>query len=108
MTATLLRRDGTAQRRTVTVRFPDGASVAETPGLPPGIYDVTSAGGVSLLAVNASRELVPRRSGTVSGAVGGEPAIGEAPGLRDRGWVFVLAVLLLCAEWLLRRRAGLR
>jgi hypothetical protein len=29
-------------------------------------------------------------------------------GLRSRGWPFVVAVLLLCGEWLLRRRAGWR
>ena len=106
--AVLVRRDGTAQRRTVTVRFADGASVAETSALPAGIYDVTTAGGTSVLAVNQSREWLPRRASVQSGAVGGEPALGEAPALRDRAWLYALVVLMLCAEWLLRRRVGLR
>ena len=76
--------------------------------LAPGLYDMTTTGGTALLAVNQSRELVPRRTAVRSGAVGGEPAVGEAPALRDRTWVYVLVVVLLCAEWLLRRRVGLR
>ena len=107
-TVVLVRRDGTAQRRTVAVRFADGASVAETSALPVGIYDVMTAGGTSLLAVNQSREWVPRRGTMRSGAVGGEPAVGEAPVLREQAWIYLLVVLLLCAEWLLRRRVGLR
>jgi len=107
-TVVLVRRDGTAQRRTVAVRFADGASVAETSALPVGIYDVMTAGGTSLLAVNQSREWVPRRGTVKSGAVGGEPAVGEAPVLREQAWIYLLVVLLLCAEWLLRRRVGLR
>jgi len=107
-TVVLVRRDGTAQRRTVAVRFADGASVAETSALPVGIYDVITAGGTSLLAVNQSREWVPRRGTVRSGAVGGEPAVGEAPVLREQAWIYFLVVLLLCAEWLLRRRVGLR
>ena len=107
-TAVLVRKDATAQRRTVTVRFAAGASEAETPPLPVGIYEVTTAGGTSLLAVNQSRELIPRRPTVVSGAVGGKPAAGEAPALRDKRWVYGIVILLLCAEWLLRRRFGLR
>ncbi|CAN5595216.1 hypothetical protein BH09GEM1_BH09GEM1_24540 [soil metagenome] len=107
-TAVLVRKDATAQRRTVTIRFASGANEAETSPLPVGIYEVTTDGGTSLIAVNQSRELVPRRPTVVSGAVGGEPAVGEAPALRDKRWVYALVVLLLCAEWLLRRRGGLR
>ncbi len=107
-TAVLIRRDGTAQRRTVTVRFADGANSAETWSLPPGLYDVTTAGGSALLAVNQSRELVPQRPTVQSGAVGGESAVGEAPALRDWKWMYAVAILLLCVEWLMRRRVGLR
>jgi hypothetical protein len=108
VTVSLVRKDATAQERTLTLRFPDGASVAETAPLPTGIYDVTTTGGSSLLAVNQSREWVPGRVTVKSGAVGGEPAVGEAPVLREQAWIYVLAVLLLCAEWLLRRKVGLR
>jgi len=107
-TAVLVRKDATAQRRTVTVRFLPGANEAETSPLPVGIYEVTTDGGTSLIAVNQSRELIPRRVSVSSGAVGGETAAGEPPALRDKGWVYLLAVLVFCAEWLLRRRAGLR
>ena len=107
-TAVLVRKDATAQRRTVTVHFVTGANEAETSPLPVGIYEITTNGGTSLIAVNQSREMLPRRPTVGSGAVGGEPAVGEAPLLRDARWVYVLVVLLLCAEWLLRRRSGLR
>jgi hypothetical protein len=106
--AVLVRKDATAQRRTVTVRFASGANDAETSPLPVGIYEVTADGGTSLIAVNQSREMLPRRPTVTSGAVGGEPATGEAPLLRDTRWAYVFVVLLLCAEWLLRRRSGLR
>ena len=108
VTVVIVRKDATAQRRTVSVRFADGASSAETAPLPVGIYEVTTTGGSSLLAVNQSREMLPRRPTVMSGAVGGEPAVGEAPLLRERAWIYALVVLLLCTEWLLRRRAGLR
>ena len=107
-TAVLLRKGATAQRRTVTVRFAAGANEAETPPLPVGIYEVTTVGGTSVMAVNQSRELIPRRPTVASGAVGGEPAVGEAPALRDKRWVYAIVILLLCGEWLLRRRIGLR
>jgi hypothetical protein len=107
-TVVIMRTDATAQRRTLSVRFADGASVAETAPLPVGTYTVTTAGGTSLLVVNQSREWVPRRATVISGAVGGEPAVGEAPVLREQAWSYVLVVLLLCAEWLMRRRVGLR
>lgn len=107
-TAVLTRRDGTAQRRTETIRFADGANTAETASLAPGLYDVTTTGGMALLAVNQSRELLPQRATVRSGAVGGEPAAGEAPALRDRKWLYAVVILLLCAEWLLRRRVGMR
>jgi len=73
------------------------------------VYDVRSAGGASLLVVSASRELVPRRVLVRDGPVGtGARAEAAAPPLRHRGWPYVAAVLLLCVEWLLRRRSGLR
>jgi hypothetical protein len=92
----------------VQLRFSDTATVAESPPLMPGLYDVKMEGGQALLPVNASRELIPRRVVVRSGAVGGAAVAGEAPTARDYGWLFLIAVLLLCAEWLLRRRVGLR
>lgn len=104
----LRRRDATARVQTVTLRFADGATMGESAPLPPGIYDATLPGGSALVAVNASRELVPRRPTVRSGAVGGAPAPGDAPLLRTFGWVYGLVIAALCAEWMLRRKAGLR
>ena len=106
--AVLVRRGAGTRADTINVRFDDGASVAETPPMAEGIYDVKVPGGAAVLAVNASREMIPSRPTVHSGAVGGEPSLGEAPALRERALVYVLVVLFLCAEWLLRRRGGLR
>jgi hypothetical protein len=92
----------------VTLRFSDGANVAESPPLQPGIYDARMTGGSVVLAVNASREMVPRRPTVRAGLMRGGAALGDAPTLRGLGWVYGLVVLLLCGEWMLRRRAGVR
>ena len=106
--AVVLAQRGTRRADTLHVQFAASDNSAETAPLARGTYDVTTAGGTSVIVVNASSELVPRRPTIRSGAVGGEPALGEAPSLREYGWVYALAILLLCAEWLLRRRVGLR
>ena len=85
-----------------------GLGTAESPALASGIYDARTAGGSSLIAVNASPELLPRRPTVKEGGIGGAATPGDAPPLRDRMWPFVLLLVALCAEWLLRRRAGLR
>ena len=105
---TLRRRNATARVQTVTLQFPAGANVATSPPLAPGLYDAVLPGGSALLAVNASREMVPRRSSIHSGPIGGAAALGDAPALRSFGWVYALAILALCAEWMLRRRVGMR
>jgi hypothetical protein len=107
-TVILRRRGATARVQSVTLHFTDGASVAESPPLAAGIYDATVAGGSAVLVVNVSRELVPRRPTVKSGSIGGSPAVGEAPTARSLGWLYAAVILLLCAEWLLRRQAGLR
>jgi len=61
-----------------------------------------------VLAVNASRELIPRRPSVRAGLIGGGATFGDAPALRGIGWVYALVILLLCTEWMLRRRAGVR
>jgi hypothetical protein len=90
------------------VRFPDGASVVETPPRPAGLYDVEAEGGRSLLVVNVSAEWIPRRATLRAGSSGASAARAERVGARDTGWVYLSALLLLAAEWLLRRRLGLR
>jgi hypothetical protein len=104
----LVRRGSPARTDSLLLRFAEGSAVAESHALPPGIYDARVNGGAATLVVNESRELLPRRPTVTKGLVGGEPAAGDAPSLRDLGWVYALAILLLCGEWLLRRRVGLR
>jgi hypothetical protein len=72
------------------------------------VYDVRTAGGPALLIVNASREWLPRAPVVQTGQVGGVVLAGAAPRLRSFGWIYVLLVVALCAEWLWRRRAGMR
>lgn len=103
-----MRRRGSASVDTMTLRFGADLNIIETPPLHAGIYDVSARGGPSVLAVNASREWLPRRPTVRSGAVHGTVAAAGVPGLRQFGWAYGAAIVLLCAEWLLRRRTGMR
>ncbi len=99
----------TGRADTLVVRFAGGARTAESPPLAAGTYDVRVAGGAAVLTVAPSRELLPRRPSAVAGPVGGGArAAGAVPRLRDSGWPYAVAALLFCAEWVLRRRRGLR
>ncbi|HYC51397.1 MAG TPA: hypothetical protein VEB19_09850 [Gemmatimonadaceae bacterium] len=93
---------------TLTLRFTSGSAVHETGALPQGIYDVIVPGGRTMLAVNASSELLPTRPRLRSGSVGSRVQVDDARRARNRGALYVLVVLLLCAEWVARRRLGLR
>jgi hypothetical protein len=103
-----LRRRGDTRVDSMTLRFAGGASVVESPPLSSGLYDVATRGGMALLAVNPSREWVPRPPVLRNGAVRGAAAAQTGPRLRDAGWVYALVILLLCLEWLWRRRRGMR
>jgi hypothetical protein len=105
---TLVRRGSPARTDSMTLRFSESATVVESPPVPPGVYDVHSANGTSVIAVNQSVELLPRRPTVQSGRFGGRPSLADAPLARELGWLYVVAVLGLCAEWLLRRRVGMR
>ena len=104
----VLRRRGTTRDDSLTLRFGVGATVAQTDPMAPGVYDVRVTGGAAVLVVNPSRELLPRASAVKAGSVGGATAFGDQPRLRDRWWSYVLLIVALCAEWLLRRKRGLR
>jgi hypothetical protein len=104
----VLERRGTAERDSLTLSFGAGTTVAESDPLPAGIYDVRSPGGDAVLVVNESRELLPRQPTVLSGATGRAAVLAEHHRLRDRGWAYMLLIALLCAEWLGRRRWGLR
>ena len=93
---------------TLHLRFGGGALTVETPPLAPGVYEARSAGGSSLLVVNESREWLPRTPSLAPTVVAGSAPVRDAPPLRQVGWVYVLAIGALCAEWIIRRRMGLR
>jgi hypothetical protein len=92
----------------MTLRFPSGVNVVESPPLAAGLYDVSTRGGVALLAVNPSRELLPRAPRLASTTIRGSVATNAVPRVRDAGWIYALAIVLLCAEWIVRRRRGMR
>ena len=92
----------------LTLRFRGDATVAESPPLLPGLYTATVRGGTALIAVNASQEWVPRAPRVQPGAIGGGVAADSAPRLRSAGWAYALIVVLLCGEWVVRRRKGMR
>jgi len=103
-----LHQRGSTRVDSLTLRFGGTASVVETKPLAPGIYDVTTRGGGALLAVNPSREWLPRAPRVPAGAVRGAISADVGPRLRTAGWAYALAILLLCVEWILRRKRGMR
>ena len=106
--AAIVRRDGGGREDSLVLRFGSGNGVMQQPAPPPGRYEVRTPGGSSLLVVNPSAELLPRRPTVADGAIGSGTTMGEAPRARDVPWLFAVALLALCAEWLARRRVGLR
>jgi hypothetical protein len=103
-----VRRRGATRVDSLTLRFAAGVNVVESRPLPAGIYEASARGGTALFVVNASREWVPRMPGVASGAVRGLIAADAGPRLRGAGWAYALAIAMLCAEWILRRRRGMR
>jgi hypothetical protein len=106
--ARLTSREGIAGPDSVVIRFAAGALTSETAPLPQGVWDAEVPGGRTVVAVSASRELLPARPSVAAGSIPGVAAVGERPRLRNAGWAYLLLVGALCAEWLLRRRRGLR
>ena len=104
----LRRRGGPASEDSVALDFRGGATIADSPPLDAGVYDVRVAGGSVVLSVNASREWLPRKPAVRSGAVGGRTAAGLGRGSRTAAWLYALVLAALCVEWVLRRRAGMR
>jgi hypothetical protein len=100
-----LRGDGTT--RSDTLRF-DATGRAELL-LPPGVYRYALSGGSAqgVVAVETySNEWLPHAP-----ALSAQPAEATSRfasiGLRDRWWLFVIAIAALATEWALRRRQGL-
>jgi hypothetical protein len=107
-TVTFRKRNGPARSDSLILRFPSGATVVETAPMDEGEYDISVRGGQAILAVNASAEWLPRQVRLKSGVVRSGAPVGAPPRLRDLSWVYAIIIAALCAEWLLRRKAGLR
>ena len=90
-----------------TLRF-DGAGHAEL-WLAPGTWRYRLDGGTQgLVAVEEySDEFVPRAA-TIAAKAGTSVAATTRTAARDWVWLFGMVVLGLCAEWLVRRKLGLR
>jgi hypothetical protein len=106
--AVRIRKRGGSVSDSMMIRFSGGAVTAESAPLAQGVYEIGVSGGNALLAVNAPREMLPRTPTVRAGPVGGAALYRDQPRLRDRSWPYVIVLLALCAEWLLRRRLGLR
>jgi hypothetical protein len=104
----VMRQRGATRVDSLTLRFTPGVNVVETRPLPAGIYEAAARGGSALVVVNPSREWLPRAPVASSGAVRGLIAADAGPRLRGAGWAYALAIGMLCAEWILRRRRGMR
>ena len=85
--------------------------------LPPGSYDytVSGPGGDTLTqgrldVASTTREMIPRSEKPVAEQADGERESEVASGrpLRTSPWPYLLVILLLCGEWVVRRRSGLR
>ena len=102
----VLTRDGDRSPRRDSIVFAGGRD-GEMPPLRAGIWRGTVDGVPVVIPVSASREFIPRPITLRSGALNGA-ATSIRRGARSAGWLYLATVLLLAAEWLLRRRAGLR
>lgn len=103
-----LSRRGDRDVDSLTLRFTGASFETTSPALAAGVYDVQAEGGASVLVVNASREWVPRAPTVRDGVLSRGALSSDAPRLADAGWPFVLALLLLCGEWIGRRAGGYR
>ncbi|MDA1081308.1 MAG: hypothetical protein O2973_06460 [Gemmatimonadetes bacterium] len=104
----VVQRRGDTGVDSVTLRFPGVSTVTETPPMAAGIYTTRTGNREGILAVNGSGEWVPRRPTVSAGAIGTATAAGRAPLARNSWLIYALALAALCAEWILRRKIGLR
>jgi hypothetical protein len=94
-----------------------GGGTRATGELPPGRYaysvlrasgDTIGSGRFDVAAT--TEEMLPTPEVPVAASGGGASAAPARAGtpLRTTPWPYLLVLLLLCAEWVARRRAGLR
>ena len=90
-----------------TLRF-DGAGRAEL-WLEPGTWRYRLEGGSGgLVAVEEYSEEFVRRAPSIASKAGASVTGTARTAARDWVWLFGMAVVALCGEWLMRRRLGLR
>ncbi|MDQ8147948.1 MAG: hypothetical protein P3A31_08660 [Gemmatimonadota bacterium] len=70
--------------------------------------DTATGAAIGPVAAADRAELVPRRPTVVEGMVGDGRPMASAPRAGTAWWLAAIAVLALCAEWIWRRRVGLR
>ena len=104
----VLRKRGGQRSDSVRLRFASGSNYAESASMPSGVYATRIGDTDGLLAINESSEWIPRRASVRSGSIGSTAAVGRAPQARTAWWLYALALLSLCTEWILRRKIGLR
>jgi hypothetical protein len=104
----VVRWSAAGQTGVDTLRFGASGTTAVGRVFAPGRVDAEVPGGRVVLVVNASGELLPRRAVVEAGPVGEGLAESAAPSARDWLWLYAVVILALSAEWVLRRRAGLR
>lgn len=95
-----------------------GGGAAATPALDAGAYDYTvmAAGGDTVSTgrfdvAEGSLEMLPAAvAPQLPLRAGGGAGFGDDPGrpLRTSPWPYLLLIVLLCGEWIVRRRSGLR
>ena len=93
--------------RTDTLRF-DAAGRAQLL-LPPGIYRYTLSGGSEqgVVAVETYSDEWRPHAPVLTAQPGEATQRLASVGLRDRWWLFLVAIAALATEWTLRRRQGL-
>ncbi len=103
----VVRTESGSMVRTDTLRF-DATGHADL-RLAPGVYRYALAGGPErgLVAVETYSDEWRPGAVTVRAQPGVAAARGARVGLRDRWWLFALAMLAFTAEWAWRRRQGL-
>ena len=74
-----------------------------------GIYQYALVGGPErgVVAVEAYSDEWQPRAPTIGSQPGEATARLASVGLRDRWWLFVIAIAALATEWAMRRRQGL-
>ena len=100
--------DASGNSSLVELRFAAGASAATSAPLSAGEYLAVVPGGRALVVVNPSREWLPARQELRDTTIAGRVPSSPPRGVRSLWWAYGAALAAICAEWMLRRRAGLR